>query len=84
MLQDQRTIEINTPPEQVYKHIETMPNKFPIYKILETRPFFFLRIALVDGIRTAVSIVFNKNFHKIMNETVMGYDTLRSANKSNL
>ena len=66
MLHDQRTIEINTPPEKVFKHIETMPNKFPIYKILETRPFVFLRIALVDGLRTAVSIVFNKNFHKII------------------
>ena len=57
MIRDQKTIHINTSPERVFAVIETMPNKFPVYRILETKPFFFLRILLVDGFRAAVEVM---------------------------
>jgi hypothetical protein len=34
-----------------------MPNKFPVFKILETKPFLFLKMLLVDGLRTAIKTV---------------------------
>ena len=57
MIQDQKHIDINAPPEKIFGLIETMPNKFPVYKILETKPFFFLRILFVDGFRAAVEVM---------------------------
>jgi hypothetical protein len=57
MIQDKRQIQINSGPERVFDVIEKMPNKFPIYKILEKKPFFFLRILLVDGLRTALGAI---------------------------
>lgn len=57
MIQDERKINIDALPEDVFGLIETMPNKFPVYKILEAKPFFFLRILLVDGLRAAIEAV---------------------------
>ena len=57
MIQDRRQIQINEAPENVFDVIETMPNKFPVYKILETKPFFFIRILFVDGLRGAIEAV---------------------------
>lgn len=56
MIQDQRHILINAPIEKVFSIIETMPNKFPVYRVLETKPFVFLRLLLVDGYRSAIKI----------------------------
>lgn len=53
-------ININASSEKVFELIETMPNKFPVYKILETRPIFFLRLLFTDGFSTA-SRVWNFN-----------------------
>ena len=57
MIQDQKQINIDALPEKVFGLIETMPNKFPVYKILEAKSFFFLRILLVDGLRAAIKAV---------------------------
>ncbi|MDX2440934.1 MAG: hypothetical protein QNK40_10340 [Desulfobacterales bacterium] len=57
MIQDQKQIDINSPPEKIFGLIESMPNKFPVYKILETKPFFFLRLLFVDGLRAAVEVL---------------------------
>ena len=57
MIQDQKQIEIDALPENIFEFIETMPNKFPVYKILETKPFLFLRILFVDGFRAAVEVM---------------------------
>lgn len=57
MIQDKREIVIDAPPEAVFGLIETMPNKFPVYSILETKPFFFLRVFLVDGMRAALEAI---------------------------
>lgn len=54
MIQDIREIRIDSSPDIIFDLIDKMPNKFPIYKILETKPFIFLRILLVDGFRTAI------------------------------
>lgn len=34
-----------------------MPNKFPVFKILETKPFIYLRVLFVDGFRAAIEAV---------------------------
>lgn len=57
MIKDRRQITINAPPEKVFDLIETMPNKFPVYYILETTPVLFLRVLLVDGLRPAFDAV---------------------------
>ncbi|MBT8372807.1 MAG: hypothetical protein KJO34_17715 [Deltaproteobacteria bacterium] len=57
MIQDQKQIEIDASPEKIFGFIVTMPNKFPVYKILETKPFLFLRILFVDGFRAAVELM---------------------------
>ena len=57
MIQDQRHIIIDAPIERVFNIIETMPNKFPVYKILETSPIFFIRLLLVDGIHHAINAI---------------------------
>jgi hypothetical protein len=53
MIQDKRQIQINAPSHVVFDLIERMPNKFPVYKLLEAKPFFFIRILLVDGLHSA-------------------------------
>lgn len=60
---DRRTIQIHARPEEVFDYIENLPMKFPTLKILETRPFMFLRISLVDGIREGFKAAFNKHYH---------------------
>ncbi len=57
MIRDKREIRINAPPEAVFDLIETMPNKFPVYAILETKPFLFLRVLLVDGMQAALNAI---------------------------
>ena len=54
MIQDQTDIVIDASPEKIFGLIETMPNKFPVYRILETKPILFLRMLLVDGFRAAI------------------------------
>ena len=68
MINDQRTIEIKVSPEQVFKQIETNP--FPTFRILNTRPFVFLRIALIDGIRTGIRLAFNNDLNREMTEPI--------------
>jgi hypothetical protein len=53
MIQDRRKIEIRASSHDIFDLIDRMPNKFPIYKFLEVKPFFFLRILLVDGLSSA-------------------------------
>ncbi len=53
MIQDKRQIQIKASVHVIFDLIDIMPNKFPIYKFLETKPFFFIIILLVDGLRSA-------------------------------
>jgi hypothetical protein len=65
MIQDKRNIQIKSSPEIVFDLIETMPNKFPIYKILETKPSVFLRLLLVDGGNLGTPLTYKLiNFHR--------------------
>ena len=57
MIQFKKNIEIDSSPEKIFRLIETMPNKFPVYEILETKPIFFLRMLLVDGFRAAKKVM---------------------------
>ena len=56
-IDDLKQIHIQASPEDVFAVIETMPNKFPVYKVLETKSFFFFRILLVDGLHEAIRAV---------------------------
>jgi len=47
-------LEILAAPAQVFEIIYSMPKKFPVYPILESRPFLFVRLLLVGGFRTAL------------------------------
>lgn len=53
MIHDSRKIEIRASSEDIFDLIDRMPNKFPIYKFLEAKPLFFIRILLVDGLSSA-------------------------------
>lgn len=53
MIQDKRQIQIKAPSHAIFDLIDRMPNKFPIYSFLEAKPFFFIRILLVDGLSSA-------------------------------
>ena len=66
MIHDQRTIEIKASPERVFKQLEINP--FPTFRILDTKPFFFLRITLVDGIRTGIRMASDKRLRQKMIE----------------
>lgn len=68
MIQHKKNIVINSSPEKVFQLIETMPNKFPVYKILEIKPFLFLRLLLVDGFGEAVKAM---NIEKEKNVLVL-------------
>jgi hypothetical protein len=54
MIQDRREIRIESSPEIIFDVIDKMPNKFPVYRILETKPFFFIRVLFVDGFKAAI------------------------------
>jgi len=57
MIRDRHQIQIEALPETVFEFIDTMPNKFPVYRIMETKPFLFFRIFFVDGFRAAIEAV---------------------------
>jgi hypothetical protein len=57
MIKDRIKIQIKASPEIVFDVIDKMPNKFPVYKTLETKPLFFLRILFVDGLKAAIEAV---------------------------
>ncbi len=53
MIKDKRQIQIKASSYAVFDLIDRMPNKFPIYKFLEAKLFFFIRILLVDGLSSS-------------------------------
>jgi hypothetical protein len=57
MLQNKHSISINASPEKIFNLIETMPNKFPVYKVFETKPFFFIRMLFTDGLSSAIKVM---------------------------
>ncbi len=65
MIQHRLQIMISAPPQTVFHHIDTMPDKFPVYRILETKPFLFIRMLLVDGFHSAWEVA---NFDKPIKE----------------
>ncbi|MBN2079959.1 MAG: hypothetical protein JW838_13415 [Spirochaetes bacterium] len=70
-LYDERSIYVEKDAEAVFEHIETMPSKFPTFAVLETRPFLFVRLALVDGIRSAWKVITNRDFISELHGKVM-------------
>ena len=57
---DSRKIFIEASPEQVFDEIDNMPNKFPVFRIMDTTLMFFLRVSLVDGYKSAKTAVKEK------------------------
>ncbi len=66
MINNQHKIEIDATPKVVFAQIEKNP--FPTFKLLETRPFLFIRLALVDGLRAGAKIAFSGDLSEKMNE----------------
>lgn len=63
MIEDSINIRINASPSDVFDWIDRMPNKFPIYELLEIKPIVFVRILLVDGLdsaREAMTVDFDR------------------------
>lgn len=53
MIEDRQQIEIRASAQDIFDLIDRMPDKFPIYRFLESKPFFFIRILLMDGLYSA-------------------------------
>ncbi|MCL4472400.1 MAG: hypothetical protein M1455_00450 [Actinobacteria bacterium] len=47
MIEDSHAVIIKATPNIVYKYVEEMETKFPIYSFLDTRPFIALRLILI-------------------------------------
>ena len=66
MIEDSHAIIINAKPSAVYKYIEEMETKFPIYSFLDYRPLVALRLIIIgepkDGFRMLLHG--RKYFHK--------------------
>ncbi len=60
MIHNYQCIEINKSPEEVFELIDNMADKFPTFKFLSTTPFLFLRLILVDGFRTTLKLIKDK------------------------
>ncbi len=54
MIIDRRKLTIKSFPETVFEFIEEMSNKFYVYKMLEIKPFLFLRFLFVDDLHSAI------------------------------
>lgn len=63
---DTRNVILNATPEEAFTYIEKMPSKFPTFRLFETRPFLFLRVSLVDGIKTGIKVACNKKYRNEM------------------
>jgi hypothetical protein len=53
MIDNRHHILIEESPENIFQFIDQMPNKFPVYKLFETRAVFFIRMLLLDGRKAA-------------------------------
>lgn len=68
MIESKIQSSIISEPDTLFEYIETMPNKFPIYRILETKPFLFLRLFLFDGYHSAIDSI---KFERPVNELIL-------------
>ena len=68
MIRDKREIKIDAPPEAVFDLIETMPNKFPVYSILETKPFFFLRERIYWSLIKPMHLILARKVLRVIKE----------------
>ena len=84
MIKYEKQIEIEIPIEEVFELIDTMPNKFPVYRVLESKPFFFVRALMVNGFRGAIESIKIKKADDVLLLKVgdsMGPFTLTEYNK---
>ncbi len=68
MITDQRKFEIKSSPEQVFQQFENNP--FPTFKILDTRAFLFIRLVLIDSIKTGWRVTTADSLKKTNNEPI--------------
>ncbi len=57
MIEDRLHIHIDGTPAEIFDYIDMMPNKFPVYKLMETKPFLFIRMMLTDGFAAARKVM---------------------------
>lgn len=65
MIEASHSIWIDATAEEVYGHIESMPNKFPVFKALEKWPLLGVRIFLIGGFKRGIKIMFSKSYYEM-------------------
>ncbi len=65
MIESSHSIWIDASAEEVYGHIESMPNKFPVFRALERWPLLAVRIFLIGGFKRGIKILFSKSYYRM-------------------
>lgn len=86
MIKNNKKIQINASSNVIFDLIDRMPDKFPVFKFLESKPFFFVRVLLFDGFHSAWEATKIKGLNEILELNVgdtMGPFTLIQSNRPN-
>lgn len=70
MIEASHSIWIDATAEEVYGHIESMPNKFPVFKALEKWPLLGVRIFLIGGFKRGIKIMFFKSYYEMAKDSM--------------
>ncbi|MHB8159716.1 MAG: hypothetical protein ACYDGS_04375 [Thermoleophilia bacterium] len=65
VIESSHSIWIDATTDQVYGHIESMPNKFPVFKALERWPLLAVRIFLIGGFKRGIKMLFSKSYYEM-------------------
>lgn len=66
MIKDKKQIQINASSTIIFDLIDSMPDKFPVFKFLEANPFYFVRVLLFDGFRSAWEATKIKGLNEVL------------------
>jgi len=64
MITDSQSTIIKSTPKDVYMHIAQRGNKFPVFKLLDMRPFLALRLIGVGDLKKGFTILLKGNIYK--------------------
>lgn len=65
VIESSHSIWIDATADQVYGHIESMPNKFPVFNALERWPLLAVRIFLIGGFKRGIKMLFSKSYYEM-------------------
>lgn len=61
MIECSHSIKVNAGVQQLYEHIEKMPNKFPVFRVLERWPFLAMRVFFIGDFWSGVRMLCSPN-----------------------